>query len=72
MLKKLGADTWFNLGDKDLATHIYRTNRLKQGASLSQITDEVSHSLGLKVKILPMSNDRFETRIKHAHGLNPF
>ena len=68
MLKKLGADTWFNLGDKDLATHIYRTNRLKQGASLSQITEEVSHSLGLNIKILPMSDDRFETRINTPTG----
>jgi LPPG:FO 2-phospho-L-lactate transferase len=68
MLKKLGADTWFNLGDKDIATHIYRTNRLKQGASLSQITEEVSRSLGLKEKILPMSNDRFETRINTPQG----
>ena len=36
MLKQLGEDTWFNLGDKDLATHIYRTNRLHQGATLTQ------------------------------------
>ncbi len=68
MLKSLGADTWFNLGDKDLATHIYRTNRLKQGALFSQIAAEVSNSLGLKVKILPMSNDRFETRINTPNG----
>ena len=68
MLKSLGADTWFNLGDKDLATHIYRTNRLKQGALFSQIAAEVSHSLGLKVKILPMSDDRFETRINTPTG----
>jgi LPPG:FO 2-phospho-L-lactate transferase len=68
MLKKLGADTWFNLGDKDLATHIYRTSRLKQGALFSQIADEVSCSLGLKVKILPMSDDRFETRINTPMG----
>ncbi len=71
-LKKLGADTWFNLGDKDLATHIYRTNRLKQGATLAQITDEVRCSLGVKVKILPMSNDRFETKINTPQGLIHF
>jgi LPPG:FO 2-phospho-L-lactate transferase len=68
MLKSLGADTWFNLGDKDLATHIYRTNRLKQGALFSQIAAEVSYSLGLKVKIFPMSDDRFETRINTPTG----
>ena len=48
MLKKHGQDTWFNLGDRDLATHIYRTNRIRQGITLTQITSEISHSLGLK------------------------
>lgn len=64
MLKNYGADTWFNLGDKDLSTHIYRTNRLQQGATLAEVTDEVRLNLGLKTKILPMSNDYFETKIK--------
>jgi LPPG:FO 2-phospho-L-lactate transferase len=68
MLKKHGADTWFNLGDRDLATHIYRTELLTKGFTLSQITDEICRALGLKVKILPMSNDKFETRIKIAEG----
>jgi LPPG:FO 2-phospho-L-lactate transferase len=68
MLKKHGADTWFNLGDRDLATHIYRTERLAKGFTLSQITDEICRALGLKVKILPMSDDKFETRIKIAEG----
>ena len=67
-LKKYGIDTWFGLGDMDLGTHIYRTNRLKQGLTLSQITDEVSQALGLKVKILPMTNDRFETIIRTHEG----
>ncbi len=68
MLRKLGEDAWFNLGDRDLATHIYRTHRLKQGLTLSQVTDEICSFLGLKVKILPMSNDRFETRITTPQG----
>ena len=68
MLKKRGMDTWFNLGDKDLATHIYRTDRLNQGATLSEITKEVCRSLGLKVQILPMSNDKFETRVRTRDG----
>ena len=68
MLKKLGIDTWFNLGDKDLATHIYRTDRLNQGATLSQITKEVCHSLGIKIQILPMTNDKFETRVRTRDG----
>ena len=68
MLKKHGLDTWFGLGDRDLATHLYRTDRLRQGFTLSQITAEVCRSLGLKVKILPMSNDKFETRITTSEG----
>jgi LPPG:FO 2-phospho-L-lactate transferase len=68
LLKKHGLDTWFSLGDRDLATHIYRTNRLKQGFTLTQITTEVCQSLGLKVKILPMSNDKFETRVTTTDG----
>ena len=68
MLQKLGLDTWFSLGDKDLATHIYRTNRLKQGFTLTQITNEVCRSFGLKVKILPMSNDKIETRVRTNEG----
>ncbi len=68
MLKTHGADTWFNLGDHDLATHIYRTDRLRQGKTLSQIAEEVCRSLGLNVKVLPMSNDPFETRITTQQG----
>ena len=67
-LKKRGLDTWFGLGDRDLATHIYRTDRLKQGFTLTQITSEVCQSLGVKIKILPMTNDKFETRITTGIG----
>ena len=72
MLKKLGLETWFTLGDKDFATHIFRTNRLREGFTLSQVTDEICLALGLKVKILPMTNDKFETRIKINEGIVHF
>ncbi len=68
MLKKLGLETWFTLGDKDFATNVFRTDLLRKGFTLSQVTDEVCHALGLKVKILPMTNDKFETRIKIKEG----
>lgn len=71
-LKTLGVDAWFNLGDKDLATHIYRTNRLRQGATLSEVADEIRIKLGLKTRILPMSNDYFETKIKTPMGTMHF
>jgi LPPG:FO 2-phospho-L-lactate transferase len=68
MLRKYGSDTWFALGDRDLATHIYRTQRLHQGLTLTQVTDEVCQVLGLKTKILPMTNEKFETQIKINAG----
>jgi LPPG:FO 2-phospho-L-lactate transferase len=68
MLEKLGLETWFALGDKDFATHIFRTDLLKKGFTLSQATDEICHDLRLKVKLLPMTNDKFETRIKIEGG----
>jgi LPPG:FO 2-phospho-L-lactate transferase len=68
MLRKLGLETWFSLGDKDFATHIFRTDLLKKGFTLSQATDQICHGLGLKVKLLPMTDDKFETRIKIEDG----
>ena len=68
MLGKHGQDTWFNLGDQDLATHIYRTSRLKKGFTLTQITGEICNSLGLKIRLLPMTDDLFETYIKTPSG----
>ena len=63
MLGKYGLQTWFNLGDKDLATHIYRTYLLKNGYTLSEITKKICKSLGVKVNILPMSDDKVQTII---------
>ena len=67
-LEKLDEEGWFALGDRDLATHIFRTARLKKGKRLSEVTAEISHALGLDVAVLPMTNDRFETRIITAQG----
>jgi LPPG:FO 2-phospho-L-lactate transferase len=67
-LKKFNCETWFNIGDKDLATHMYRTLRLKQGLGLSKVTSEVSHALGLKTTILAMTDDKFESRIITKNG----
>ena len=63
MLKNLGHDTWFNLGDRDLAVHIHRSARLSQGWSLSEITNEIRRQLDLKIRILPMSDQRVTTKI---------
>jgi LPPG:FO 2-phospho-L-lactate transferase len=62
-LGRLTKDTWFQLGDRDLATHLYRTERLRQGAKLSDVTAEISAALGVSPQIVPMSDDRVRTRI---------
>ena len=63
-LGRLGADTWFKLGDKDLATHIWRTGLLSERVRLSQVTGHIFRTLGIKAAILPMSDDRVETRLR--------
>ena len=63
MLQRYGHETWFNLGDKDFATHIYRTHLLRNGLSLSEATEKLCQRLGLEVRIIPMTNNKFETKI---------
>ena len=67
-LKKLAAETWFQLGDQDLATHIMRTRLLREGLSLSKITDRIKAHLGVKTTILPMTDDMVETRVETPQG----
>jgi len=55
------APRWFRLGDRDLATHLYRTHRLSQGATLSAVTSEIAAAWGVSVSVLPMTDDRVET-----------
>ena len=62
--EKYGEDTWFKLGDKDLATHILRTKMLRQGKTLTQVTSYLSRKLRVKANILPMTDQRVETFIK--------
>jgi len=67
-LERLGADTWFQLGDLDLATHLYRTERLGQGATLSEVTREITRALRVRSTLVPMSNERVRTRICTPSG----
>jgi LPPG:FO 2-phospho-L-lactate transferase len=67
-LRRLGEEVWFNLGDRDLATHILRTDLLRQGVPLSDVTQRIRTALDVKSEILPMSDDRVETRIVTAGG----
>jgi len=67
-LARYGETAWFNLGDRDLATHIYRTNQLRRGISLAEVTDQIRESLGVPSKILPMCNDYTPTRVITDEG----
>ncbi|MEC7924223.1 MAG: 2-phospho-L-lactate transferase [Actinomycetota bacterium] len=61
MVSLYGGVDWFQLGDRDLGTHMYRTHRLKQGASLTTITAEIASSLNIEVNIMPVSDDPIST-----------
>jgi LPPG:FO 2-phospho-L-lactate transferase len=67
-LAALGGITWFNLGDKDLATHCYRTQRLSEGAALGQVTEELARSFGVGVRLVPVTDDPLRTRLQLAGG----
>jgi LPPG:FO 2-phospho-L-lactate transferase len=67
-LAALGRGNWFNLGDRDLATHIHRTAMLAEGKSLSEAADAIRVALGVKARILPMSDDEVPTMIATDEG----
>jgi LPPG:FO 2-phospho-L-lactate transferase len=62
------AITWFGLGDRDLATHMYRTARRREGATLSEVTAEITAAWGLRIRLLPMSDDAVPTMVTVAEG----
>lgn len=67
-LRALGEDAWFNLGDRDFATCLLRTNLLRSGLSLGAVTDRIRTALGVPTRILPMSDDAVRTKIHTADG----
>jgi LPPG:FO 2-phospho-L-lactate transferase len=67
-LATLGGEDWFRLGDRDLATHVERTRRLRAGQTLTQVTAELCRRLGVAVRLLPMSDDRVRTRVRSDGG----
>lgn len=71
-LTVLGGPTWFQIGDKDLATHIERTRRLNNSESLSQITDSFCRSWKVEAKIIPMSDNPVRTIVNTNEGALPF
>jgi LPPG:FO 2-phospho-L-lactate transferase len=68
MLARYGEETWFKLGDRDLATHILRTARLRAGESLTRITPDLSDALGVRSVILPMCDEPVATIVETPEG----
>jgi LPPG:FO 2-phospho-L-lactate transferase len=67
-LEALGGDAWFRLGNLDLATHLYRTDRLHAGATLTEVTAELARAFGLELAMLPMSNEAVRTVLDVSDG----
>lgn len=67
-LGRYGGLDWFSLGDRDLGTHLYRTQRLIEGATLTEVTREICGSWGVEATLVPVSNDPVETRVTLADG----
>jgi LPPG:FO 2-phospho-L-lactate transferase len=60
--------TWFSLGDRDLATHLFRTSRMSRGSTLSEVSAAVARRFGVRARVLPMSDDPVETRVTAVLG----
>ncbi len=67
-LERYGGATWFRLGDRDLAIHLYRTGRLVEGAGIGEVTRELAKRLGISITLVPVSEDRLRTRLELASG----
>jgi|SRR5688572_1981875 len=67
-LKALGCDTWFQVGDRDLATHVYRTDRLRVGIGLSEVTDCIRKMNGIEARVLPMTDSFVPTQVHTDEG----
>jgi len=67
-LGRFGYETWFNLGDGDMATHVHRTQMLRGGATLSEATRSIVDAFGLRLRLLPVSDDRIRTMVETDGG----
>ncbi|MBI3060078.1 MAG: 2-phospho-L-lactate transferase [Deltaproteobacteria bacterium] len=67
-LEKYGGESWFKLGDRDLATHITRSRLLREGLRLAEVTERICRALGVRATVIPMSDDRVETRVVTPEG----
>jgi LPPG:FO 2-phospho-L-lactate transferase len=66
--QSLAGESWFGLGNRDLATHFYRTTRLAEGATLAEVTAEITQAFGIGFRVLPMTNERVSTMVTLVDG----
>lgn len=67
-LERFGDETWFRLGDRDYATSVYRSRRLAEGAALSEVTDEIRRALGLRLRVIPVTDLPLRTKVSTTNG----
>lgn len=67
-VRDLGEPVWFNLGDRDLATHLLRTGMLARGAGLAEVTQRLAEAMGVHVRVLPMTEQEVATHVETVHG----
>jgi LPPG:FO 2-phospho-L-lactate transferase len=67
-MRRLGQPAWFQVGDRDLATHLLRTELLRSGKTLTEATSEITRRLGIEATVLPMTDTRIETRVDTPEG----
>jgi LPPG:FO 2-phospho-L-lactate transferase len=67
-IERLGGETWFQLGDRDLGLHLVRTEALRRGEPLSAVTERIARAVGLQLALLPATDDRLRTRIRTPAG----
>lgn len=71
-LRRFGHETWFRIGDRDLATHLHRTRLLREGWTLSRVAADIAAAFGVRVRLLPMSDERVRTVVETDEGALPF
>lgn len=71
-MERLGHETWFRIGDRDLASHLHRTRLLREGKALSEAMADIAHRFGVRVRLIPMSDDRVRTLVITDVGPLPF
>ena len=68
MLERYGQETWFGLGDRDIATHLVRSKRMRAGARLTEVEAELAQALGIQAQLLPMTDDIVRTKLRTDDG----